>query len=107
MEAASLIYTIGHSTRPLNEFIEILASLHIKKLIDVRTIPNSRFNPQFNKDHLSKILPQQNIIYHHLPGLGGLRHPEKIRSIKDGGMRLFADLPIICKPTILKNISKI
>lgn len=71
------IYTIGHSTHPWNEFIDILKSFHILTLIDVRTIPKSKFNPQFTKEHLSSMLPQSKISYQHIPGLGGLRHAHK------------------------------
>jgi uncharacterized protein (DUF488 family) len=68
------IYTIGHSTRGLEEFVEILNSFAIKKLVDVRTIPKSRHNPQFNKESLQEKLGRR---YMHMPGLGGLRHARK------------------------------
>jgi uncharacterized protein (DUF488 family) len=77
MSKSSVIYTIGHSTRPLDEFVATLKKFQIHKLIDVRTIPKSRFNPQFNQENLAKELPRQNILYHHMPGLGGLRHARK------------------------------
>src|SRR5437899_4065152 len=67
------LYTIGHSTRTLEEFLEILAAYDIKLLADVRTVPRSRRVPQFNTDHLAKFLPRHHIKYLHLPALGGLR----------------------------------
>ena len=78
-----LIYTIGHSTHPIDRFIEMLKNFQIDKLIDVRTIPRSRFNPQFNKESLSKVLQEQSIGYEHFPGLGGLRH-SKVDSLNKG-----------------------
>ncbi len=71
---SSLIYTIGHSTRELNDFIEILKTYNIELLVDVRTVPKSRHVPQFNHDNLQEKLPEQNIEYIHLEKLGGLRH---------------------------------
>lgn len=72
-----VFYTIGHSTRSLGELAGMLESFSIKELIDVRTIPKSRFNPQFNKEALAKDLPARGIAYRHMAGLGGLRHPKK------------------------------
>jgi len=71
------IYTIGHSTRPLPEFLEMLRAHRIELLADVRTIPRSRHNPQFNSDRLSAALKHDHRRYMHMPGLGGLRHPRK------------------------------
>lgn len=67
--------TIGHSTRSLDELVELLASNGVELLVDVRTVPRSRTNPQFNKDALTVDLPQRGIAYEHMPKLGGLRHP--------------------------------
>jgi uncharacterized protein (DUF488 family) len=72
-----LILTIGHSTRPLDEFIAILKSHDVTLLVDVRTIPRSRHNPQFNLDILPAALAEAGIGYLHLKGLGGLRHGAK------------------------------
>jgi uncharacterized protein (DUF488 family) len=69
------IFTIGHSTRPLEEFIEILKSHDIGIVVDIRTIPRSRHNPQFNRENLPASLETAKIGYRHLPGLGGLRRP--------------------------------
>ena len=71
------ILTIGHSTHPIEEFVAILQAHDVAQLIDVRTIPKSRHNPQFNVEELARSLPQSGIAYQHMPGLGGLRHPRK------------------------------
>lgn len=71
------IFTIGHSTHPISEFIEILKGLKIKSIIDVRTIPKSRHNPQFTSGELEESLRAEGIGYLHMPGLGGLRHARK------------------------------
>ena len=71
------IFTIGHSTHPIDEFIHILQTYGIQKIIDVRTIPKSRYNPQFNHDALQEELQKHDIEYVHLAGLGGLRHTTK------------------------------
>jgi uncharacterized protein (DUF488 family) len=68
------IFTIGHSTRPLDQFIDILKAHDIQLVADVRTIPRSRHNPQFNSDALANSLKTSGIDYVHMPGLGGLRH---------------------------------
>ncbi|MEN6623163.1 MAG: DUF488 domain-containing protein [Smithella sp.] len=71
------IYTIGHSTRPVEKFIQILETYKIEKVVDVRTIAASKYNPQYNKAELSKSLNREHIGYVHCKGLGGLRHPLK------------------------------
>jgi uncharacterized protein (DUF488 family) len=75
--------TIGHSTHPIEEFIRMLEAHGIRQLVDVRTIPRSRHNPQFNRETLPASLGAAGIRYFHLPGLGGLRHPHKV-SINTG-----------------------
>ena len=72
-----VVLTIGHSTRPIDEFIGILRQHGVERLVDVRTIPRSRHNPQFNGDALAKSLAAQRIEYAHLKELGGLRHPRR------------------------------
>ena len=68
------VLTIGHSTRTLDTFIEMLCAHGVKHLADVRTIPRSRHNPQFNRDTLPEALRLKGIAYSHIAGLGGLRH---------------------------------
>jgi uncharacterized protein (DUF488 family) len=68
------IFTIGHSTRPLAEFIDLLRANGIERVIDIRTIPRSRHNPQFNRETLGPALRKSGIAYLHLRKLGGLRH---------------------------------
>jgi len=69
------IGTIGHSTRSIEEFIRILKAHAIEELVDIRTIPRSRHNPQFNRDTLPESLAAAGIEYRHIPALGGLRKP--------------------------------
>jgi len=83
MPRQSTIWTLGHSTRPIDEFIGLLRAYQINLLIDVRTVPRSRHNPQFNTDVLAQSLREAGIRYRHLPELGGLRKPKK-GSINDG-----------------------
>jgi uncharacterized protein (DUF488 family) len=71
------VFTIGHSTRPIGEFIELLESNGVKQLIDIRTIPKSRHNPQFNQESLDASLGAAKIHYVHMKELGGLRHSKK------------------------------
>ena len=68
-----ILYTIGHSTRPIEEFIAILEAHGIRKLADIRTVPRSRHNPQFDCANLPPSLESAGIAYQHMPGLGGLR----------------------------------
>jgi uncharacterized protein DUF488 len=77
------IWTIGHSTRPIDEFTDLLRTHRISLLLDVRTVPRSRFNPQFNRDTLARSLRDAGFQYRHLPELGGLRKPTK-DSVNDG-----------------------
>jgi len=66
-------FTIGHSTRSLAEFVDLLRSAEIRLLADVRTMPRSRTNPQYNRDILPVSLAEFQIAYQHMPALGGLR----------------------------------
>ena len=77
------IFTVGHSTRPIDEFIELLRQNGIERLVDIRTIPRSRHNPQFNSEALAKSVANKGISYAHLKELGGLRHPRPV-SINTG-----------------------
>jgi uncharacterized protein (DUF488 family) len=68
------VFTIGHSTRELAEFISLLKAHGVTEIADVRSVPRSRHNPQFNRDTLPDALKTAGIGYVHLAGLGGLRH---------------------------------
>src|SRR5450756_1448344 len=76
-EPTPLIKTIGHSTHTLEEFIRLLQVHGATCVVDVRTVPRSRHNPQFNKDSLPQSLQQAGLGYVHTPGLGGLRHAQR------------------------------
>lgn len=71
------LYTIGHSNRTLNVFLELLKTYHITHLVDVRSIPASRQLPWFNQSNLQKVLPKHNICYSHMKDLGGFRHAKR------------------------------
>ncbi len=68
-----LIYTVGHSTHSLDEFVAMLRSFGVRRVVDVRTIPRSRHNPQFDIKTLATALRNRRLGYRHLKGLGGLR----------------------------------
>ena len=74
IECSTTVYTIGHSTRALDEFITLLRACAVTRVVDVRTIPRSRHNPQFNQESLPASLRKAGMRYVHMPGLGGLRH---------------------------------
>jgi len=89
------LYTIGHSTRSLEDLLCLLRSSHIDCLADVRTVPRSRHTPQFNREALQVDLPNAALRYVHLPRLGGLRQSQGSESPNGGwrsaGFRGFAD----------------
>jgi uncharacterized protein (DUF488 family) len=66
-------FTIGHSTRAIDEFVALLMTAEVKLVVDVRTVPRSRTNPQFNRDALPASLAAHGIAYEHFAALGGLR----------------------------------
>jgi uncharacterized protein (DUF488 family) len=66
------LFTIGHSTRTIAELVALLRQVAVDLLVDVRSIPRSRTNPQFNADTLAAALVDAGIAYRHLPALGGL-----------------------------------
>jgi len=72
-----LVLTVGHSTKTLKQFVALLLAHGVKQLIDVRTIPRSRHNPQFNQDRLPRSLQKAGIRYRHMAELGGLRHARR------------------------------
>jgi uncharacterized protein (DUF488 family) len=102
------IFTIGHSTHPIDEFIRVLNVYGLRQLVDVRTIPRSRHNPQFNREDLAASLQAAGIAYRHMPGLGGLRHPRR-DSINTGwrnaSFRGFADY--MQTPEFHENLEKL
>jgi len=71
------VLAVGHSTRPIDELIQLLQAAGVVTLVDVRTIPRSRANPQFEGPALERALAGAGIGYAHLPRLGGLRHARK------------------------------
>jgi uncharacterized protein (DUF488 family) len=71
------VLTIGHSNRSIEEFLTLLEAHGVELLIDIRTVPRSRHNPQFNLDELPASLAAAGIEHRHMPGLGGLRHARK------------------------------
>lgn len=79
------IYTIGHSTRPIGEFIDILKGYGIERLIDVRSVPRSGHNPQFNERPLRVSMQAAGFDYIHMVGLGGFRKP--VEGSTNGGWR--------------------
>jgi uncharacterized protein (DUF488 family) len=94
MDASMRIYTIGHSTRSLDELVEALRSFGVRTLVDIRTVPRSRHVPQFNAEHLRRVLPNRRIRYRHMQALGGLRKPRSNSTNtawRNTGFRGFAD----------------
>jgi uncharacterized protein (DUF488 family) len=69
--------TIGHSNRTVEDFLSMLRAHGVNLLVDVRTVPRSRYNPQFNIENLPSTLQGAGIEYRHMPELGGLRHARR------------------------------
>ncbi|MGA8593455.1 MAG: DUF488 domain-containing protein [Bryobacteraceae bacterium] len=89
-----VIYTLGHSTRPADEFVRILRTYGIELVADIRTIPRSRRNPQYDQNALKQLLAKEGVEYFHFAGLGGLRHTRKDslnRGWKNASFRGYAD----------------
>jgi len=88
------VFSIGHSTRSSSDFIKLLRAYRIEQVIDIRSIPKSRHNPQFNGPDLARALRSHHIGYRHQKNLGGLRRPHA-NSIntawKNSSFRGFAD----------------
>jgi uncharacterized protein (DUF488 family) len=88
------LWTVGHGTRPLADLIALLRSAGVVHLVDVRSVPRSRFNPQFTRESLAAALPAAGILYVHEPGLGGLRRPRRDSANagwRSDGFRGYAD----------------
>ncbi len=75
-DSQPIVFTVGHSTRDLAEFIALLTAHSVTRLIDVRTVPRSRHNPQFDRDTLPAAIERAGIHYTHVAGLGGLRRAD-------------------------------
>lgn len=88
------VLTVGHSTRTIEEFLDLLRVYSVNLLVDVRTVPRSRHNPQFNKETLPCSLKPTAIRYIHMPEIGGLRHPKRDSinlAWRNSGFRGYAD----------------
>jgi uncharacterized protein (DUF488 family) len=79
------IYTVGHSTRALDEFLALLEAHGVTGLADVRSFPGSRRHPHFSREALERSLPAGGIVYRHFAALGGMRKPR--RDSRNGGWR--------------------
>lgn len=94
MSSTKIIFTIGHSTRSIEEFVRMLRSFAVEKLVDVRSLPGSNKFPQFNQDALKKSLEENGIAYLYEKNLGGRRKPsaESTNTIwKNKSFRAYAD----------------
>src|SRR5579871_674121 len=88
------VYTIGHSTRSLEELLAILAAHGVERLADVRKVPRSRRHPHFAAESLVRALPAAGVAYRHFPDLGGLRRPlpnSTNNAWQEPGFRGYAD----------------
>ena len=102
-----VVFTIGHSTRAIEDFIRLLNAHRVQRVIDVRTIPRSRHNPQFHRDQLSLALHRARIHYRYMPGLGGLRRarPDSINvAWRNASFRGYADY--MQTPTFRKSLDR-
>jgi uncharacterized protein (DUF488 family) len=102
------IWTIGHSTRALDDFLNLLRTFNIGHLVDVRTFPGSKRFPHFNKESLAESLDQNNILYSHMVELGGRRkpHPQSVNSSwRHPSFRGYADY--MQTPSFEKAIEKL
>ena len=102
------MFTIGHSNRPLDEFLGMLRAHGVELLVDVRTMPRSRHNPQFNRESLPAALAAAGIEYRHMAGLGGLRHPRRDSintAWQNAGFRGYADY--MQTPEFARNLDEL
>jgi uncharacterized protein (DUF488 family) len=76
-QISPIVMTIGHSTRSAKEFIQLLKAHQVKRLVDIRSVPRSRHNPQFNRSQLSPALHSARLYYKYMPGLGGFRRASR------------------------------
>jgi uncharacterized protein (DUF488 family) len=94
----STVLTIGHSTRTWKVFLDLLRAYRVERVIDVRSIPRSRHNPQFDQGTLRTKLRAARIGYVHLRKLGGLRPARRDSSNMGGVIARFVDLRTTCRP---------
>jgi uncharacterized protein (DUF488 family) len=91
----STLYTIGHSTRPIEELLEVLQSHQIANLVDIRSFPLSRRHPHFNRESLEQILPRSGMQYVWMKSLGGFRKKTRDDSpntaLRNANFRNYAD----------------
>ncbi len=88
------LFTVGHSTHPIEEFVGILRAHGVTLVADIRTVPRSRHNPQFNEGELTSSLPAHDLAYRRIPALGGLRkaHTDSVNAgWKNASFRGYAD----------------
>ena len=103
-----ILYTVGHSNRTSEEFLELLRAHGIKRIVDVRTVPKSRRVPWFNEENLAPALNKAGFRYAHLPELGGLRQPREDSTNlgwKNETFRGFADY--MATPEFGKGLEKL
>ena len=91
---APIVWTVGHSTRTVDALAGLVRAHGVTTVVDVRTVPRSRHNPQWNREGLAEALRAHDLGYVHLPGLGGLRHPRRDSAntgLRNAGFRGYAD----------------
>lgn len=72
-----VIFTVGHSTKPIDVFVQMIQSFDVNAVVDIRTVPRSRTNPQYNLNVLPALLAQSDILHYQIAALGGLRKKSK------------------------------
>jgi len=100
------VYTMGFSNRNWDETVDILSAYHIKRLVDIRTLPGSKHTPQFNLEHLQAALPKAGIEYVHLKSLGGLHKRGVEKRLISRLCRLHADAGIRASHRRARQASK-
>lgn len=103
-----LVFAIGHSTRTSEDFIGLLKAHRVERLVDVRTVPRSRHNPQFNRDQLSPVMHRSRIHYRYMTALGGFCHARRDSTNtgwRNVSFRGFADY--MHTPEFRKNIDAV
>ena len=78
---SKVIFTVGHSTKPIDVFVQMLQSFDVNAVLDILTVPRSRTNPQYNLDVLPELLAQSDILHYQIAALGGLR--KKSKTVQD------------------------